>query len=267
MSFILLTALLLATQPEAAAQLPDAVPVPHPAPLCAPVSLGTTPSGAELRMAMTQHSSFYGPQLVLELHSAAVPKPIFLIRIGALRFGDGRSIARLVEGTELSKGWEEFDVGRSAMEAVSHANRIDLVDTEGTRLSFVPDQAAHNRFRACVEALPVGSNEIPAINRSGASRYAQLAPNRVVSHGRLPRMDYPAAALREERSGLTMTEVEIQPDGSPHGCIIVSSSGSPDLDLASCRGVMRANFRAATDAVGEPIVAKVRVPVRWAIAD
>ena len=194
-------------------------------------------------------------------------KPIYLIRIGEVRFGDGRSRARLVDGAEPTRRWEELAVGRSAMEAVSDADRIDLVDSDGTTLSFTPDQAAHAMFRACVEALPLGSNEIAATERLGGARYAQLATSRLPSHGRLPRMDYPAAALAQERSGLTMTEVEIQPDGSPRNCIVVGSSGSPDLDLESCHGVMRASFRAATDAAGEPIAAKVRVPVRWAIGE
>src|SRR5687768_16203764 len=51
--------------------------------------------------------------------------------------------------------------------------------------------------------------------------------------------DYPSRALREERAGVTGFRVSVTPDGRAASCDVTSSSGSPDLDQATCSNVMR----------------------------
>ncbi len=78
--------------------------------------------------------------------------------------------------------------------------------------------------------------------------------------------DYPTRALREERSGTTSFRVTIGPDGRVTDCVIVGSSGSPDLDQATCSNVTRrARFTPATDAEGNPTTGSYASRIRWLI--
>ena len=65
--------------------------------------------------------------------------------------------------------------------------------------------------------------------------------------------DYPTRALREERAGTTGFRVSVGPDGKVTSCSVTSSSGSPDLDEATCSNVTRrGRFAPATDGEGNP---------------
>ena len=78
--------------------------------------------------------------------------------------------------------------------------------------------------------------------------------------------DYPTRALREEREGTTSFRVTVGPDGRVTGCTITSSSGSPDLDEATCSNVTRrARFNPATDGEGQPTSGSYSNRVRWVI--
>lgn len=78
--------------------------------------------------------------------------------------------------------------------------------------------------------------------------------------------DYPTAALREQREGNTAFRLTVQPDGRVSECLITGSSGSPDLDQATCSLVMRrAMFRPALDARGRPTQGSYSSRVRWVI--
>lgn len=78
--------------------------------------------------------------------------------------------------------------------------------------------------------------------------------------------DYPTRALREEREGTTSFRVSVGPDGRVTGCQITSSSGSPDLDDATCSNVTRrARFNPATDGEGQPTNGSYSNRVRWVI--
>lgn len=78
--------------------------------------------------------------------------------------------------------------------------------------------------------------------------------------------DYPTRALREEREGTTSFRVSVGPDGRVTGCTVTSSSGSPDLDDATCSNVTRrARFNPATDGEGNPTTGSYSSRVRWVI--
>lgn len=76
--------------------------------------------------------------------------------------------------------------------------------------------------------------------------------------------DYPSRALREEREGVTTIAFEITPDGRAANCRVTASSGSPDLDDATCRNfVRRARYKPAQDAGGQPIQSSQSQRIRW----
>lgn len=78
--------------------------------------------------------------------------------------------------------------------------------------------------------------------------------------------DYPTRALREEREGTTSFRVTVGPDGRVTSCDITGSSGSDDLDAATCANVTRrARFNPATDGEGNPTSGSYSNRVRWVI--
>ena len=78
--------------------------------------------------------------------------------------------------------------------------------------------------------------------------------------------DYPTRALREERQGVTGFRVSVGPDGRVASCSVTSSSGSPDLDEATCSNVTRrARFNPATDGEGNPTTDSYSNRIRWVI--
>ncbi len=78
--------------------------------------------------------------------------------------------------------------------------------------------------------------------------------------------DYPSRALREEQEGTTRFSVTIGPDGRVTGCSITGSSGSPELDSATCSLITRrARFNPATDGEGQPIASGWASRVKWEI--
>jgi protein TonB len=78
--------------------------------------------------------------------------------------------------------------------------------------------------------------------------------------------DYPARALREERAGTTRFHMTVGTNGRPTDCQITSSSGSPDLDEATCTyASRRARFTPATDGDGQPTTGSYNGSVRWVI--
>ena len=71
---------------------------------------------------------------------------------------------------------------------------------------------------------------------------------------------------REEREGVTGFRVTIGTDGKVVDCQITKSSGSPDLDEATCANVRRrARFTPATDGEGNPTTGSYANAIRWVI--
>jgi TonB family protein len=78
--------------------------------------------------------------------------------------------------------------------------------------------------------------------------------------------DYPSVALQKEIEGTTGFSVTVGPDGRVSDCVITASSGSPELDLATCTNVRRrARFEPALDARGTPTTGKYANRIRWQI--
>jgi len=78
--------------------------------------------------------------------------------------------------------------------------------------------------------------------------------------------DYPSAAIRAEREGTTRFRLTIGPDGRVTGCEVTGSSGSADLDAATCAKVSaRAKFTPALGGDGMPTSGSFSSAVRWVL--
>lgn len=236
-------------------------------PSCPPAVLGRTESGAELQLIMQEYSAFYGPYLTLRLNRTPAEFRTTLIRIGDRNFADGRPLPILDSRGLVVEDGQTMHLLRSGLAALRASDKVQLQARDDATLSFAIDRDAVLAFRTCVDALPPGSSETPDDAQSNVSSYVVLTPNRAPAHGPRPRLTYPTTALREDRQGDTLVQVVIQPNGLAIGCTIVSSSGSPDLDLASCEATRRMRFRVATDAASEPVQSSVRIPFAWRIAN
>ena len=78
--------------------------------------------------------------------------------------------------------------------------------------------------------------------------------------------DYPLGALRAEVQGTTAFRLMIGTDGRVTACTITVSSGSPELDEATCRLVtQRAVFSPALNRKGKAVEGSYSSRIRWVI--
>lgn len=79
--------------------------------------------------------------------------------------------------------------------------------------------------------------------------------------------DYPDASRRAEEQGVTRVSYTIDPTGKVSACTVTQSSGSPRLDDATCKIIIRRfRFNPATRD-GQPIAETKTQPVRWQLKD
>jgi len=79
--------------------------------------------------------------------------------------------------------------------------------------------------------------------------------------------DYPQRALREEKTGTTGFRVTVGTDGRVVDCTVTSSSGTPELDDATCKNVTRrARFKPAMQN-GQPVQSSYSNRIRWVIPE
>lgn len=114
--------------------------------------------------------------------------------------------------------------------------------------------------------VPIIAPPAPAI----APPPPRVQPKQAAPRGRpgdwVTTNDYPSRALREEREGTTGFRLTVGPDGRVTNCEVTSSSGSPDLDQATCDNLRRrARFTPATDGEGQPTTGSYSSRTRWVI--
>ena len=117
---------------------------------------------------------------------------------------------------------------------------------------------------------PVFQLPVPAPPAPAAPPPPRIQPKGAVPKGNpaswATTNDYPTRALREERAGTTSFRVSVGPDGRVSSCSVTGSSGSPDLDEATCSNVTRrARFAPATDGEGNPTSGSYSNRIRWVI--
>lgn len=74
---------------------------------------------------------------------------------------------------------------------------------------------------------------------------------------------YPPKAYRDGLTGTAMVEMRVDVRGRITGCKVSSSSGSDELDDASCAYARNIRFQPARDSEGQVIPGLVTYPVRW----
>jgi protein TonB len=78
--------------------------------------------------------------------------------------------------------------------------------------------------------------------------------------------DYPSSSLRLGEQGTVRFELAIAADGRVSDCRILASSGSAELDAATCKRVtQRARFEPATDGTGARVSGTYTSSIRWVI--
>lgn len=76
--------------------------------------------------------------------------------------------------------------------------------------------------------------------------------------------DYPAAALAAGAEGATAIRWEVTAEGRAENCAVTTSSGSADLDRASCALIVeRARYVPALDRKGKATRATMARTIRW----
>jgi periplasmic protein TonB len=79
-------------------------------------------------------------------------------------------------------------------------------------------------------------------------------------------LDYPTTSEANHEEGPVSFQMAVDQAGVATSCTIVTSSGFPALDQATCTILMlRARFNPATDAAGSPVAGTFRSRVRWVL--
>jgi protein TonB len=79
--------------------------------------------------------------------------------------------------------------------------------------------------------------------------------------------DYPQKAIVQEKQGTTGFRLTVGTDGRVVDCTVTSSSGSPDLDEATCKNVSRrARFKPAMEN-GSPVQSTYSNRIRWVLPE
>lgn len=156
-----------------------------------------------------------------------------------------------------------------------------------------PEQPTHAATRPLV-VVPLPPLDLPTVNPLPASLEPSLAPPVTLAPtgpaeppatgatvdlargagvrgdvaGWFPQESYPAAALRAGVEGRVGVAVTVTPAGRAGGCEVVSSSGSGELDAATCSLALRnGRFEPARDRVGNALATRLVLPsVRWRLA-
>ncbi len=78
------------------------------------------------------------------------------------------------------------------------------------------------------------------------------------------RVDYPRAAAKEGRHGSALIAFDVLASGKVANCRVLRSSGSADLDAASCSLVLdRARYEPSLDSSGSPKAVATGITVHW----
>lgn len=77
-------------------------------------------------------------------------------------------------------------------------------------------------------------------------------------------LNYPEAAVREGRHGSTVIAFDVLTNGKAANCRVLRSSGSADLDMASCSLILdRSRYEPSLDSSGSPKAVATGITVHW----
>ncbi len=129
------------------------------------------------------------------------------------------------------------------------------------QLALTGSSAALKTIENCLADL----RSLPATTLSQAARppKPQGSPAKWITLA-----DYPDSAIRAGRQGSVAFRLSIGRDGRPSGCAITTSSGSSDLDDATCKNVVkRARFTPAQGQNGEAVDGVYESRVTWTLPE
>ena len=148
-------------------------------------------------------------------------------------------------------------------------------DTPPPPIVAPPPAISLNTAAPTVETVMVAPPPAPVFTTAAPPPPPPPPPPRFQPKGAAPKgnpgnwatsNDYPSRALREEREGSTGFRVTVGTDGKVADCTVTRSSGSPDLDQATCDNIRRrARFTPATDGEGNPTTGAYSSTIRWVI--
>jgi protein TonB len=123
---------------------------------------------------------------------------------------------------------------------------------------------------ALAEALP--ASPVTTIDQAATSSHGSVIVPAVRAQQRanlasyIQADDYPPTAMRANQQGQVTFLMAIGPDGRLTDCIVTGSSGSAELDSATCRIMKsRARFTPARDAHGNPNGDLQSGLIRWSL--
>lgn len=123
--------------------------------------------------------------------------------------------------------------------------------------------------------LPIGGNGLhitvlydPERNNAqeanGALGQGQARPMRELPSKQLP--SYPSRALRRNEQGRTHVTLDVSSQGKPERCSVVRTSGSEELDKATCKYAMKnVRYSPGTDFHGDEISGVALFSLNWAL--
>lgn len=175
---------------------------------------------------------------------------------------------------------ETEDAFRAAQVEVDDASRLSLVGSHQIWLgqlklcqeatdpagclneAYTARLAEIANIRRAVESEPLNALAVPVAEDSNA---VAVEPRLIRSANSLISSDdYPIAAARSGVQGKVTVELLIDVSGRVSGCNLLQSSGSQDLDGATCTLLTRrARYYPARNNVGTPVESRVTSSIRW----
>ena len=151
---------------------------------------------------------------------------------------------------------------KAARDPVAPERKIDLSGDNTISISDFPMPKTIDEFPGG-KVIDTGPTPTP-------SPSASFAPTGARPLGRpglwVTDSDYPAGALRRGEHGVTGFSLAVGPDGRVRDCMVTQSSGSQELDRATCAKVSaRARFAPAKDGSGSAVAGAYANTIRWEI--
>ena len=126
------------------------------------------------------------------------------------------------------------------------------------QISLAGSSAAFATLQSCVNDL----------RNAGTTPKIVKLPRPTNANSWISDTDYPAGALRDRREGTAGFRLSVIANGKVKDCVITASSGSADLDGATCSNIIkRARFSPAEDASGKAVDASYSSRVSWKLPD
>lgn len=184
---------------------------------------------------------------------------------GGKAIGIGESYGRKGFATKFSGDFAASLGAGSGLKIYMGDTLVDSLDLAGSRSAFVTVDrclAAKRVVAAAAERERRRFAHIPDDPFAGAS--ASPTPPIGDPTNWVTQDDYPPSAIRAEEEGTTTVTFTVNSQGRVEDCRVTASSGSPALDQATCRAlVRRGRYTAATDASGKPSSAQRTHSFTW----